>query len=201
LFEYNNLNIAFYSYHRTITLITRRKFPKNNISEPILEIEIKSLYTKEIRKISYNKINIHAKNFLNLLEKIFEYSKIQMNINLYDESDLKLIFLLKFGFTFYEKFHFEYCKKIPNGFRTIHNMTFTPKLKNNIAKHLNSKFKIDISFYEIDNMSELIDKIQEKNEQELLYILSTLLSKIFNLNVSTLSCEMKYFGQQKYFTN
>jgi hypothetical protein len=91
-------------------------------SATILDLEIVKLYPKYIRT-QMNDTDIRAKNILNLLICIQNNCPrgLEINLHLRDVSDIKLILLLKNGYSFYEQYNFTYLVPIHPGIRLLKN--------------------------------------------------------------------------------
>lgn len=138
-------------------------FPEKNS----LILELSKLYTKYIRSIA--NIQIYAKFFLHLLQNIHNHAKFSMLLKLSDSSDLQLIFLGKFGYSFYEKYDFYYTQPMNEIFRNFYSEHLTIIDKT----FLREKYKINFSFNITTTFKDFIyqmesEKYQHFNLQDIL---------------------------------
>jgi hypothetical protein len=119
-------------------------------------------------------LNVHI--FLQLLGKIYEHSNIKVKITLIDKSDLKPIFLVKFGYTFYEKYNFIYLHQISNDLRQAYKTNLTQTDLENFQTILWKPF-LQTTEYKI---SDFLEKMEKYYPTKMKTIMSKILSCKFN---------------------
>merc|ERR1711900_92714 len=109
----------------------------------------------------------------------------QFQICLQDISDLKFIFLFKFGYTFFETCNFFYIDKIPENFRTLKD---TIEITSKDLSTLNKKYNTN---FNSNKLSALIFELETKFDSiTILTIIENLLKqkKILNQIPTNMIC-------------
>lgn len=128
------------------------------IKHDIFYLNISKIHTLFIRQKT--NFNIRFKHLMKLFIQITNQAKFQMMLTLHDQSNLKFNFLLKFGYTFYEKYNFEYLEELPTKFRTLKNIKLTDHDLKIISKQNKLETKLESTL-----ISDLVFEIEQNYDK------------------------------------